>query len=157
MTGFKSESCRGTWLTPQGRRNDFWIGGGGAKPRKKFFNHTFFKRIQFCSLVYLWFQISAELLTYFSHISIHWRCFYNLEFFGLAKYWGGGGNCPPAPLFLRPCWPQIKHQRLEVVPLPQPQTWTHKWSSLQDTVWSSYKNSQTRSLVFLITSCPWSL
>ena len=24
------------------------------------------------------------------------HCFYNLEFFGLAKYWGGG-NCPPCP------------------------------------------------------------
>ena len=25
------------------------------------------------------------------------RCFYNLKFFGLAKYWGGGAIAPPAP------------------------------------------------------------
>ena len=83
------------------------LGGGGAKKILRGLIILFFKRIQFCSLVYLWFPISTELLTYFSHISIHWsicRCFYNLENFGLAKYWGGGGNCPPpAPLFLRPC------------------------------------------------------
>ena len=64
----------------------------------------FFKRIQFCSLVYLGFPISTDLLTYFGHISIHWsicRCFYNLEFFGLPKYWGAIAPLPP--LFLRPC------------------------------------------------------
>ena len=81
--------------------------GGQKKFCAKFFLTTlFFKRIQFCSLVYLWFPISTELLPYLSHISIYWsisRCFYNLKFFGLAKYWGG--NCPPPlpPLFLRPC------------------------------------------------------
>ena len=95
----------------QGRRNDLGIGGQKNFARRscaKFFIiKPFFKRIQFCSLVYLWFPISTDLLTYFGHISIHWsicRCFYNLEFFGLPKYWGGGGNCPPPlpPLFLRP-------------------------------------------------------
>ena len=86
-------------LSLQGRRNDFGIGGGGAT-RKFFLIILFFKRIQFCSLVYLWFPISTDLLTYFGHISIHWsicRCFYNLKFFGLPKYWGGGQLPPPAP------------------------------------------------------------
>ena len=97
------------------------LGGGEGKkyfaPRKFFFNHLFFKRIQFCSLVYLWFPISTELLTYFSHISIHWsicRYFYNLEIFGLAKYWGG--NCPPVPtamLFLE--WTPSKFDKRPVV------------------------------------------
>ena len=110
--------------TQQGRRNDFGIGGAkkifARRSRAKFFLITLsFKRIQFCSVVYLWFPISTELLTYFSHISIHWskcRCFYNLEFFGLAKYWGG--NCPPAPpvptamhsRIFRWLWRNIVHQ-----------------------------------------------
>ena len=77
----------------------FGLGGQKKFCRAKFFLIIlFFKRIQFCSLVYLGFPISTDLLTYFGHISIHWsicRCFYNLEFFGLPKYWGG--NCPPCP------------------------------------------------------------
>ena len=37
----------------QGRRNDFGIEGGGGGKKKFFLITCFFKKIQFCSLVYL--------------------------------------------------------------------------------------------------------
>ena len=45
------------------------LGGGGGDLLQ---SHLYFKRIQFCTLVYLRFPISTELLTYFSHMAIHW-------------------------------------------------------------------------------------
>ena len=66
--------------------------------------HLHIKRIQFCSLVYLWFPKFTELSVYFILIYIHlFICHYflTLNFFGWQNI-VGGGQLPP-PLFLRPC------------------------------------------------------
>ena len=43
---------------------------------------------------------------HFSPIAIHWfiYCYFKtLSFFLVCKIMGGGGQLPPAPMFLRPC------------------------------------------------------
>ena len=55
----------------QGRRNGFGIGGGGGAKKGFFILHLHIKRIQFCSLVYLWFPKFNELSVYFILLYIH--------------------------------------------------------------------------------------
>ena len=77
----QSAKIQATVTTTQGRRNG---GGGGAK---HFVRLSLFhiKRIQFCTLVYLWFPLSTDIAI---HLFIC-RCFLTLKFVWLAKH------CPP--------------------------------------------------------------
>ena len=79
---------------PQGRRNGFLMGGGGVGITLTCQKDT----ILYISRLQLWFQISSELLAYFSLIAIHIfiSCdFETLNFFWLAKH---GGRHPPPPV-----------------------------------------------------------
>ena len=132
---------------PQGHRNDIGIGGAIFF----FKSHLYFKRIQFCTLVYLWFVISTELWTYFSHISIHWficRCFYTLEFLGLAKYGGGAIAPPPLPPVPTAMTPPHKILRTNLHLLERSRC--HAWGRVS----LLYPEHLVPLPIWIITPCP---